>query len=152
MHSLSWLIEADENVMKQVIEVSTNGINFTALDNPNNALRTYSYHPLDNRPLLYRMHVTLDNSKEYYSNVIAIRPGRSGKPQLVGNTISGNSLVVNSPGNYYYQVMDQKGRMLTKGNIEKGYSSIHAGIITTGIYIIRFTDGEQQWSEKFIKR
>jgi hypothetical protein len=98
------------------------------------------------------MHVTLENSKEYYSNVIAIRQGKSPKPQLVGNTITSNSLVVNSPGNYYYQVMDQKGRMLAKGNIERGYSSISAPIITTGIYIIRFTDGEQQWSEKFIKR
>ena len=152
IHTLNWVIDADEPVMKQVIEVSTNGVNFIALDQPGNALRTYSYHPLDNRPLLYRMHVTLDNSKEYYSNVIAIRPGKSAKPQLVGNVITTNSLVINSPGIYQYQVIDQKGRMLLKGNIEKGYTSINAGIVTTGVYIIRFTDGEQQWSEKFIKR
>src|SRR6185369_5643262 len=60
MHILSWLIDADEQVMKQVIEVSNNGINFTPLDQPNNVLRNYSYRPLDNRPLLYRMHVTFD--------------------------------------------------------------------------------------------
>src|SRR6188508_567987 len=80
MHALTWLIDADEHVIKQVIEVSTNGINFTQLDQPNNSLRNYSYHPLDNRPLLYRMHVTLDNLKEHYSNVIAIRPGKARKP------------------------------------------------------------------------
>jgi hypothetical protein len=152
IHMLSWLIDADEKVMKQVIEVSTNGINYTPLDQPNNTVRTFSYRPLDNRPLMYRMHVTFDNLNEYYSNVIAIRAGKSVKPELVGNTISTNSLIVNSPGNYQYQVIDQKGSMLVKGNIEKGYSSINTGIITTGIYIIRFTDGEQQWSEKFIKR
>lgn len=152
MHTLNWLVEADENIAKQVIEVSTNGINFTVLDQPTTALRSFSYHPLDNRPLLYRMHVTFENSKEYYSNVIAIRQGKSAKPQLVGNTIAGNSLLINSPDNYRYQVIDQKGRILAKGNIEKGYSSIHVSIVTTGIYIIRFTDGEQQWSEKFIKR
>lgn len=152
MHRLNWVIDADENVSKQVIEVSSNGINFTALDQPNQIVRTYSYRPLDNRPLLYRMHVIFDNTREYYSNVIAIRPAKSAKPQLIGNTISGNSLVVNSPDNYQYQVIDQKGRMLAKGIIEKGFSSINAGLITTGIYIIRFTDGEQQWSEKFIKR
>ena len=152
VHTLNWVIDADEPVMKQVIEVSTNGVNFIALDQPGNALRTYSYHPLDTRPLLYRMHITLDNSKEYYSNVIAIRPSKSAKPQLVGNAITSNSLVINSPGNYHYQVIDQKGRMLSKGKIEKGYTSINAGIVTTGVYIIRFTDGEQQWSEKFIKR
>ena len=152
MHLLNWLIDADVHVMKQVIEVSGNGINFTPLDQPNNALRTYSYHPLDNRPLLYRMHVTFDNLKEYYSNTIAIRPGKSAKPQLVGNTISGTNLTVNSPGNYHYQIIDQSGRMLAKGAIEKGYSSLNAGNMSTGIYIIRFTDGYEQWSEKFIKK
>ena len=152
MHTLSWLIDADEHVVKQAIEVSTNGINFTQLDQPNNSLRNYSYRPLDNRPLLYRMHVTFDNLKEHYSNVIAIRPGKAAKPQLVGNTISGNNVIVNSPGNYHYQVIDQSGRMLSKGTVEKGYSSLAIGNIHTGIYIIRFTDGEQRWSEKFIKR
>jgi len=152
MHSLSWLIDADEPVMKQVIEVSNNGINFTPLDLPNNSLRTYSYRPLDNRPLLYRIHVTFDNLKEYYSNTIAIRQGRSAKPQLVGNTITGTNLTVNSPGNYHYQIIDQSGRMLSKGTIEKGYSSITPGNINTGIYIIRFSDSYEQWSEKFIKR
>ncbi|HMK20136.1 MAG TPA: zinc-dependent metalloprotease [Chitinophagaceae bacterium] len=152
MHTLSWLIEADEPVMKQVVEVSNNGVNFTPLDQPNNALRTYSYHPLDNRPLLYRLHITLNNSKEYYSNVIAIRQGKTLKPQLIGNTISGNYITINSPANYHYQIIDQSGRMLSKGAVEKGYSSLGLGSINTGIYIIRFTDGEQQWSEKFIKR
>ena len=152
MYSLSWLIDADENVMKQVIEVSNNGINFIPLDQPVTALRTYSYRPLNNHPLLYRMHVTFDNSKEYYSNTIAIRQGKSVKPQLVGNTIGGANLTVSSPANYHYQIIDQSGRMLSKGTIEKGYSSIRAGNMTTGIYIIRFTDGYEQWSEKFIKR
>ncbi|HKC37182.1 MAG TPA: zinc-dependent metalloprotease [Chitinophagaceae bacterium] len=152
MHSLSWLIDADEHVMKQIIEVSNNGINFTPLDQPNTTLRSYSYHPLDNRPLLYRMHVIFDNLKEHYSNVITIRQGKGARPQLVGNTILGSSVTVNSPANYYYQIIDQSGRMLSKGIIEKGYSSLGLGSINTGIYIIRFTDGEQQWSEKFIKR
>src|SRR6187401_2154016 len=152
MHTLTWLIEADEHVMKQVIEVSVNGINFTPLDQTNNVLRTYSYRPLDTRPLLYRLHLTFDNLKEYYSNVIAIRQGKARKPQLVGNTIAGNNGTVNSPANYQYQVIDQSGRILSKGSVEKGYSSLGLGSIITGIYIIRFTDGEQQWSEKFIKR
>jgi len=152
MHTLSWLIETDEQVKKQVIEVSNNGINFISLDQPNNTLRNYSYHPLDNRPLLYRLHITLDNLKEYYSNVIAIHQSKALKPQLVGNTISGNSITVNSPANYRYQIIDQSGRMLSKGAVEKGYSSLGLGSINTGVYIIRFTDGEQQWSEKFIKR
>jgi hypothetical protein len=98
------------------------------------------------------MHVTFNNLKEYYSNVIVIRQGKAVKPQLVGNTIPGNNVTVNSPANYHYQILDQSGRMLSKGTVEKGYTSIGLRSIQTGIYIIRFTDGEQQWSEKFIKR
>ena len=152
IHLLSWLIDADEAVLKQVIEVSNNGVDYIPLDQPNNALRTYSYHPLNNRPLLYRMHVTFDNFKERYSNTIAIRPGKSVKPLLVGNIIGGSNLTVSSPGNYHYQIIDQSGKMLSKGTIEKGYSSINPGSMATGIYIIRFTDSYEQWSEKFIKR
>jgi len=152
IHILNWLIQADENVMKQTIEVSTNGTTFTELDHPGTSSRTYSYRPYDTRPLLYRMHVVFDNSKEYYSNVIAIRQGKTIKPQLVGNIISSNSLSINSPDNYQYQLIDQSGRVLSKGIVEKGYSSISVPIHTSGVYIIRFSDGQQQWSEKFIKK
>ena len=152
LHTLNWVIDADEQVLTQVIEVSSNGIDFIALNEPNNTLRTYSYRPTDNRPLLYRMHIKLDNFKEYYSNIIAIRQAKSARPQLVGNTIGASYVPINSPGNYYYQVIDRSGRMISKGIVEKGYSRINAGSITPGIYIIRFTDGTEQWTEKFIKR
>jgi Metallo-peptidase family M12B Reprolysin-like len=152
LHMLNWFIDADERVIKQTIEVSNNGINFISLDEPANALRNYSYRPLDNRPLLYRIRVLFDNNKEHYSNVIAIRQGKSVKPQLVGNIISGSNITVNSPGSYTYHILDQVGRMLLKGKLDKGYSSISAGNLNTGIYIIRFTDGIAQYSEKFMKR
>ncbi len=152
MHLLNWLIETDDNIIKQVIEVSDNGVNFKPLEIPNNNLRSYSYRPNDNKPLLYRLHLTLDNKKETYSNVIAIRPGKTAKPQLIGNTINGSSLKVNSPGIYNYQIMDYSGRIIINGIIEKGFSTIKAGDTKPGIYIIRFSNGEQQWSEKFIKR
>ena len=152
IHSLSWLIDANEKILNQEIQVSSNGVSFTALDQPDNILRTYSYRPLDNRPLLYRIHVRFDNLKEYYSNTIAIRPGKSGKPQLIGNTIAGSTLSVSSPAIYQFQVIDQNGRMLSKGTIDKGYTTVYTPNISNGIYIIRFTDGVDQWSEKFIKR
>ena len=152
IHSLSWFIDANEQIAKQEIQVSANGVNFITLDNPNNSLRAYSYRPLDNRPLLYRMHVTFDNQKEYYSNTIAIRPGKTGKPQLVGNIITGTAIAVSSPGIYRYQVIDQSGRLISKGAIDKGFSTVYTPNLTTGVYIIRFSDDYEQWSEKFIKR
>jgi hypothetical protein len=152
LHSLSWLIDSDEKVIKQVIEVSGNGRAFTALDQPGTSFRSFSYRPAENKPLQYRMHVTFDNNKEFYSNVITIRQGKSVKPQLIGNTIIGYSLSINSPGDYNYQVIDQNGRIISRGAVTRGYSSINAGTATNGIYIIRFSNGEEQWTEKFIKK
>lgn len=150
-HLLTWTIEASERITKQILEVSTNGINYTPLDQPDNNTRNFSYHPFDNKPLLYRLHVTFENQKEYYSNVIAIRQGKNIKPELIGNTITGNLLSVNSPGNFQYHIVDQSGRLLVKGKLETGFYSINIGSTRRGIYIIRFTDGIEQWSEKFFK-
>jgi hypothetical protein len=80
------------------------------------------------------MHVTFDNLKEYYSNVIAIRQGKAVKPQLVGNTISGTNITVNSPASYHYQIIDQSGRMLSKGTVEKGYSSVGLEVLHGHLY------------------
>jgi len=152
IHSLNWLVEADEKMISQVLEVSADGRRFAPLSTPGISDRNYKYHPLEAKPLQYRLHVTFENNKQYYSNVITIRNGIIGKPQLVGNTISGNNLTVNSPGNYNYQLFDQSGRMMSRGTVSKGFSSISTGNIAQGIYIIRFSDQDEFWSEKFIKR
>ena len=152
VHTLNWLVEADEKLISQVVEVSADGRNFISLSQPGIAERNYQYRPQEAKPLQYRLHVTFENNKQYYSNVITIRQGITGKPELVGNAISGNSLTINSPGNYNYQVFDQSGRMLNRGTVSKGFSSISTGNIAHGIYIIRFSDQDEFWSEKFIKR
>jgi hypothetical protein len=42
--------------------------------------------------------------------------------------------------------------MMSRGTVSKGFSSISTGNIAQGIYIIRFSDQDEFWSEKFIKR
>jgi hypothetical protein len=122
------------------------------LEQPNNQLRNFSYRPLDNRPLRYRLHITLDNQKEHYSNVITIRTGKIVKPQLIGNTITGNMLNISSPANYEYHILDGSGRMIKKGIVENGFSTISAGPVVSGMYIIRFSNTTEQWTEKFVKQ
>ena len=151
IHILNWMIEADETVTKQDIEVSSDGRNFNELNQPGNMIRSYSYKPTDGIPLRYRVHVTFNNNKEYYSNVITLRQGTVLKPQLIGNTISGNYISVNSPATYNYHVMDMSGKILNKGIVSKGFSSIETSNTSSGIYLIRFANGFEQWTEKFIK-
>ncbi len=152
IHMLNWMIEADETVTKQIVEVSSDGRNFNELNQPNSIIRTYSYKPSETKPFRYRVHVIFENNNEYYSNAITILQTVATKPQLIGNTISGNSISVKSQNTYHYQILDQKGRMLKNGTVSKGFSSIETGNVAMGLYIIRFSNEVEQWTEKFIKK
>ncbi|MBI1342320.1 MAG: T9SS type A sorting domain-containing protein [Terrimonas sp.] len=150
IHSLQWELNADEPVAKQVIEFSQDGKRFETLAETPVTDRAYAYFYNYAKPVQYRIAVTLENGKHYYSNVITFRPGIISKPQLLGNIIH-QDLSINSPGIYQYFIMDNNGRMVSKGRIEKGYSTIPAQQLVAGIYLIRFAADRQQWTEKFIK-
>jgi hypothetical protein len=96
-HQLSWLIDADEQVVSQVLELSGNARDYTAIGTLSNEARQYINESPRNPVSYYRLHVTLDNGKDYYSNTIAIRDGAvQPKPQLVNNPVH-TTLMVNSP-------------------------------------------------------
>lgn len=151
-HLLSWIIDADEKVISQVIEYSFDGRTFIPLFQPDDDIRNYSYRPAENRPVQYRLHVTFDNYREYYSNVITIRQGTIIKPQLIGNLVNSTNVSVKSPAEYDYRVTDQSGRIVNKGKITKGFSSLNLGTVMQGMYMITFTNGNEQWTEKIVKQ
>jgi hypothetical protein len=152
LHNLSWLIEADETVVKQVLEVSKDGRHFSVVTEPRNTERSYQYNPNERGALQYRVNVTFDNGRQYYSNVIALRSNASiSKPQLFTNIIRNNALMINSPAGYSYIIGDYNGRMVAKGMITQGASTIKINDISSGVYFIHFTNGQTQNVEKFVK-
>jgi hypothetical protein len=153
-HELSWLIDADEKVINQTIESSTNGRDFSVLTMPSAEVRSYSYTPSASGLLLYRLVVTFDNGKQYFSNTISLLESSStdSKPRLNGNIISDRYLSVNSPGNYAFHVLDLSGKAIAKGQITNGINSVNTTIIAAGMYFINFTNGKEQWTEKFVKQ
>lgn len=152
-HQLSWIIDADEQVVKQVLEVSTDGLNFTALSQPSNSSRSFSYAPTITTPLLYRLKVTFDNGREYYSNIVTLKSvSITPKPKLLGNFITTSIISVSSPGNYTYSVFDLSGKIITKGSLTSGVNTINASGMFSGMYIIRFEDAGHQWIEKMVRQ
>lgn len=152
-HDLTWLIEADEQVVSQSIEVSTNGHDYVVLATPSADARSYSYIPVSAETILYRLHVVFDNGKQYYSNIISLHQLTTlVKPQLKGNITAGSNLYVNSPGNYTFQVTDMSGKTTSKGKLVSGVNSINTAITAAGLYFINFTNGKEQWTEKFVKQ
>jgi hypothetical protein len=150
---LSWNIIADETVVAQSVEVSSNGKDFSPLANVDAAGRNYAYSPDNAGVIFYRLNVTFDNDRKYFSNIIALRSnGVEGRPKLFSTLITGNSLMVNSPDVYNYVVNDFNGRIVAKGQITDGSSTINTNYLSAGTYMIRFVKGSDQYVEKFMKQ
>jgi hypothetical protein len=152
-HKLNWIIEADETVVHQDLEVSADGKNFKPLSEIKTDTRLYSYSPELTGTIFYRLNVKFDNNRQYFSNTIAMRSnGNAGRPRLFSNVINGNALMVNSPENYNYVVMDYNGKAVAKGRVSEGSSSVITSYLPAGTYVIRFNNGDAQYSEKFIRQ
>lgn len=151
-HNFNWDIVADENIVSQNMEVSTDGISFTRLDAAQPASRSFSYAPEKAGTYYYRLQVTFDDDRTYYSNVVMLRAqGLVGNPALVGNIIR-SDLKVNSPANYTFAVVDMNGRMVKKGTLSQGMNNITVSNLTAGMYIIQYLGEGRQSAERFMKQ
>ncbi len=145
-HKFTWLIEADEKVVHQALEVSKDGRHFNSVSEPANDERTYQYVPNATQPLQYRMNVKFDNGREYYSNVIALQTNAViSKPKLFTNIIRNSALMINSPAGYSYIIADYNGRILAKGIIAQGASTVKINDISSGIYFIQEPGQKCKW-------
>jgi hypothetical protein len=151
-HEFNWIIETDESVTQQILEISSDGRTFQQLIQSANDARSYIYRPNNITSAQYRLSVTFSNGRQYYSNVVAIRQKGSARPQLTGTMIRSNTVVVSSPGNYEYTIMDMNGKLMSKGHLVNGINTINAAGMISGMYLIRFSDNEQQWTDKFINQ
>lgn len=152
-HQLSWIIDADEQVTQQILEVSSDGRNFNAVIQADNNNRAYEYRPSISGTLQYRMNVTFDNGRQYYSNIVTLRKnGATTGPKVISNLITAASFEVSSPGIYNYAVYDFNGKTLVQGKLINGSNIITPAGMTAGIYVIRFTNGTEQWMEKLVRQ
>jgi len=151
-HRLTWLIDADEAITRQILEISTDGRNFSPVTEPTSNLRSFMYKPFVSTTAQYRLNVTFDNGHQYYSNVISLRnTGTASWPKLVSN-ISNTSVVVNSPGTYSYAIYEFSGKTVSKGQLTNGLNTINTSNVAAGTYIIRFASGTEQWIDRFVKQ
>jgi hypothetical protein len=148
-HLLDWTIDADEQVASQALEVSTDGSHFIPLATLSNSVRKFSYAPMNEGPQYYRMNVLFDNGRSYYSNIISLRSAVS-KPRLRGNIV-GSTIFIESPSPFNYMITDLGGRLITKGRLVQGSNNISSDLLHAGVYLIKFSNNQQEFSEKLMK-
>lgn len=151
-HQLNWVIEADEQVVSQILEYAVDGRNFEPLRQPLPADRSYTYTPSANGTTQYRVNVVFDNGRQYYSNIISLRVNEKPRPRLVGNLINTSSLTITSPGQYRYMILDMNGRIISNGQLAQGTSIVSLSSLPAGMYIAEFSKGKEVYAEKFIKK
>lgn len=149
-HLLDWEIVADENVVEQTVEISTNGRTFEKLSQVTAASRTYQYLPSKNNTVHYRLSVLFDNGRTYYSNIISLKNTNNSRPQLITNVIY-DRIVVNSIAGFDYSIHDAGGRIVSRGRLMQGMNNISAANWASGIYIVRYHNGGDVFTEKIIK-
>ncbi len=152
-HKLNWLIDADEQVVEQILEISTDGTNFRPVTIPANEARSFTYRPYVAGTAQYRMNVSFDNGRQHYSNIVTLRQtGATPRPRLVSNLAEHNSISVTSPGGYDYFVYDLNGKSITRGKLVMGANNIELPGIVNGMYMIRYVNGSELWMEKFVRQ
>lgn len=152
-HRLEWEIIADEQITDLVIEAATDGRTFNRLTQTANDARSFIYRPFTRGQVQYRLNVTFDDGRQYYSNIVTLRSSDTkARPQLVSNLISDNIIRVSSPGKFDYKVYDLNGRTIATGQLVSGINHINASGMINGMYMIRFSDNEQQWTDKMIRQ
>lgn len=152
-HKLNWVIDADEAIVHQVVEVSSNGRDFQPVAEPASGARAFNYQPKAASILQYRLNVTFDNGRQHYSNTIALRnSGKTDKPQLYTNLIRSGSIMLTSPSVFNYTIRDYSGRAVSTGVSNQGASAINVSNLSSGSYLIVFSNGQDQYVEKFIKQ
>jgi hypothetical protein len=152
-HILNWIIDADEQVVEQILEVSTDGRTFSPVSQVPNNDRTYNYRPAISNAAQYRLNVTFDNGKQYYSNIVTLRnTGKKPGPHVINNLVYGNDISVASPGAYSYTIHDLTGKIISKGQLTNGMNMIHSDAMSGGMYVVRFTNGTEQWTDKIVRQ
>jgi len=152
-HELHWQVDLDEEIASQSLEISVDGRNFHAFADPAAAVRSYSYQPAANASAKYRVKVNLADGHRYYSNVVTLQDKPTGNwPKLAGNPVQSNIIYISSPGNYSYDLLDANGSHISRGKLSAGLNTITSLNLRPGMYLIRYTGLDGQFTEKLLRQ
>lgn len=122
-HLLSWEIDTDEKITGISIETSGDGINYSKLTAIQPGSHSYSVrHPQPAAYYRIRLQTGADQSISY-SNVIFLREG-AGNNLFIQNKIVTNTLIIEAAGDGFYELIDAKGQLTSKGRFHSGNNLI----------------------------
>lgn len=153
-HLLRWEIDADETVVTQELEVATDGRTFKTVQQVEAEGRKWQGNGLDAAMVQYRLRVKFDNGREHLSNTITLRGAANNvaRPKLASTLITGSSFNITSTEPFQYRVTDMGGKVIVRGNGQHGTTTVQAGQLSAGMYLVQFSWDGGTFVEKLLKK
>ena len=148
---LNWNIVADEPIKFLSLESSPNAINFTILSLINKEARNFTYLPLSNENIYYRLKAISISGEVVYSNVISIKANNGGEKAFKVSTIVHDEVTVDATQNFDYRLADMSGRIIQVGKGKSGTNTINLNTSPNGIYLIQILSNNQRQTERIIR-
>ncbi len=148
---LNWNIVADEPIKSLSVESSSNATNFTTLSLVNKAAHNFTYSPLSNENIYYRLKVISISGQVVYSNVISLKTNNGGEKAFKVSTIVHDELTVDATQNFDYKLADMSGRIIQVGKGKSGTNAINLNTSPNGIYLIQILSNNQRQTERIVR-
>ncbi len=151
-HNLNWNIISDEPIKTIVVETSTDGVNFKAVNSFSSSIKNFIYTPFEKSDMYYRLKVTSTYNQTVYSNIIVLKSVNNVSKLFTVSTLVRNDISVNAATNYQYILNDMNGKILAKGNGMQGFNKLNVGTQSKGMYILQIISNNQRQIERIIKQ
>ena len=151
-HRLFWDVISDEVIVKQLLEVSANGIDFKPLLNDVTGVKKFSYTSLESGTQYYRLKVTSIINQSMYSNIVAIKSSSNSNHLFEVSTLVQQTIKVSAPVNYTYSLYDANARLMSTGKKLKGNTNIDVQAFSKGIYVLQIISDNYKQTERIIKQ
>ncbi len=150
--NLSWNIIANTNIETKIIEISSNGIDFSNLINTNSDSKAINYDVNKTETRYYRLKVIAVSGEIAYSNMIALKTMPVISTTFIVPTIVYNQAIVTATENYKYTIFDTNGRIVKSGMGNNGTNRIEMGNASAGLYFIELFGTTKKEIKRIIKQ
>lgn len=151
-HTLNWQYISDDSIKNTEIEYSEDGKSFTSLAQLPSSSRDFSWKPVDNSMIFYRVKVIIVKAEEaFYSNIITLQ-GLNDKFVKLAATLIDHTILINTGKEYSYQLLDETGRLLQRGKLNGGANMIDVSMLRPGILILQMRNIDGSFTARLIKR
>ncbi len=150
-HLLNWNIIADEPIVKQELEGSSNGIDFAPILTDVTGIKSFTNTPNKSGTIFYRLKVTSSIGESNYSNIVGLKSNGDEKLFTVSTMVQ-EEIRVTALENYTYNLYDANARLIASGKERKGMNNINVTNLRAGMYVLQMMNDNYKQTERIIKQ